>query len=86
MKTNPNLEDNIGVPFVIRLKIMTGQKWKELEMFKFEILNTKIICHKGFYQQLTLCSNTYISKGDTMLGTKIIELKQMQSPCQAKTT
>ena len=53
MKTNPNLEDNIGVPFVIRLKIMTGQKWKELEMFKFEILNTKIICHKGLYQQLT---------------------------------
>ena len=51
MKTNPNLEDNIGVPFVIRLKIMTGQKWKE--MFKFEILNTKIICHKGLYQQLT---------------------------------
>ena len=53
MKTNPNLEDNIGVPFGIRLKIMTGQKWKELEMFKFEILNTKIICHKGLNEQLT---------------------------------
>ena len=30
------------------------------------------------------CSNTCISKCDTMLGTKRIELKQVQLPCQAK--
>ena len=34
---------------------------------------------------MAICSNTCISKGDTMLGTKRIELIQVQSPCQAKT-
>ena len=53
MKKNINVEDNIGVPFGICLKIMLWQKWKGLEMFKFKILNTNIICHKGLYQQLT---------------------------------
>ena len=53
MKKNLNVEDNIGVPFGIRLKIRLWQKWKGLEMFKFKILNTNIICHKGLYQQLT---------------------------------
>ena len=33
---------------------------------------------------MALCSNTCISKRDTMLGTKRIELKQVQLPCQAK--
>ena len=53
MKKNLNVEDNIGVPFGIHLKIMSGQKKGGLEMFKFEIGNTKIICHKGLNQQLT---------------------------------
>ena len=33
---------------------------------------------------MALHSNTCISKGDTMLGTKRIELMQVQSPCQVK--